>query len=66
VIQEHGSLTQEELAEVLCESQDKSRGRTERLTALGLIELDPEHPGLRVKPEAQRFVNDLLRRANLT
>jgi hypothetical protein len=65
-IQEHGSLTQEELAEVLCESPDKSRGRTERLTALGLIELDPEHPGLRVKPEAQRFVNDLLRRANLT
>jgi hypothetical protein len=66
VIQEHGSLTQEELAEVLCESEDKSRGRTERLTALGLIEVDPEHPGLRVKPEAQRFVNDLLRRANLT
>jgi hypothetical protein len=66
VIQEHGSLTQEELAEVLCEPQDKSRGRTEHLTALGLIELDPEHPGLRVRPEAQRFVNDLLRRANLT
>jgi len=65
-IQEHGSLTQEELAEVLCESPDKSRGRTERLTALGLIEADPEHPGLRVRPEAQRFVNDLLRRANLT
>jgi hypothetical protein len=65
-IQEHGSLTREELAEVLCEPQDKSRGRTERLTALGLIEPDPEHPGLRVKPEAQRFVNDLLRRANLT
>jgi hypothetical protein len=65
VIQEHGSLTQEELAEVLCEGQDKSRGRTERLTALGLIEADPEHLGLRVKPEAQRFVNDLLRRANL-
>jgi AAA ATPase domain len=66
VIQEHGSLTREELAEVLCEPQDKSRGRTERLIALGLIESDPEHPGLRVKPEAQRFVNDLLRRANLT
>jgi len=66
VIQEHGSLTQEELAEVLCEPQNASRGRTERLTALGLIERDPEHPGPRVKPEAQRFVNDLLRRANLT
>ena len=38
VIQEHGSLTREELAEVLCEPQNVSRGRTERLTALGLIE----------------------------
>jgi hypothetical protein len=66
VIQEHGSLTEEELAEVVCEPQSASRGRTERLTALGLIERDPEHPGLRVRPEAQRFVNDLLRRANLT
>jgi AAA ATPase domain len=66
VIQERGSLTREELAEVLCEPQNKSRGRTERLTALGLIERDPDHPGLRVRPDAQRFVNDLLRRANLT
>jgi hypothetical protein len=38
----------------------------ERLSALGLIEPDPEHPGLRVRPEAQRFANDLLRRVNLT
>jgi hypothetical protein len=66
VIQEHGSLTQDELAEVLCEPPNLSRGQTERLTALGLLERDPEHPGLRVRPEAQRFVNDLLRRANLT
>jgi hypothetical protein len=66
VVQEHGSLTQEELAEVLCEPPDTSRGRTERLSALGLIEPDPYHPGLRIRPEAQRFVNDLLRRANLT
>jgi hypothetical protein len=66
VVQEHGSLTQEELAEVLCEPLDASRGRIERLSALGLIEPDPYHPGLRVRPEAQRFVNDLLRRANLT
>jgi hypothetical protein len=38
----------------------------ERLSALGLVERDPDHPGSRVRPEAQRFVNDLLRRANLT
>lgn len=66
VIQEHGSLTQDELAEVLCEDPRTSRSRMERLWALGLIEADPEHLGLRVRPEAQRFANDLLRRANLT
>jgi AAA ATPase domain len=66
VIQEHGSLTPNEAAEVLCEKRDHSSIRMERLTALGLIEPDPEHPGLRVNPEAQRFVNDLLRRTNLT
>jgi hypothetical protein len=66
VIQQHGSLTQDELAGVLCEAPERSRSRMERLTALGLVERDPEHPGLRLNPEAQRFVNDLLRRANLT
>jgi hypothetical protein len=66
VVQEHGSLTQEELADVLCEPLDASRGRIERLSVLGLIEPDPCHPGLRIRPEAQRFVNDLLRRSNLT
>ena len=66
LIQEHGSLTREELAEALSEPEHASRERIERLSALGLIEPDPEHPGLRVRPEAQRFVNDLLRRANLT
>jgi hypothetical protein len=66
VVQEHGSLTEHELAEVLCESRDHSRSRMERLSALGLLEADPEHPGLRVNPEAQRFVNNLLRGTNLT
>jgi hypothetical protein len=65
-VQEHGSLTQNELAEVLSEKGDHSYSRMERLSALGLIERDPDHPGLRVIPEAQRFVNDLLRRTNLT
>jgi AAA ATPase domain len=66
LIQEHGSLTEDELAEVLCEPFAVSRGRLERLTAMGLVEHDPDHPGTRIRPEAQRFVNDLLRRANLT
>lgn len=66
VIQEHGSLTEAELAEVLCESREHSRSRMERLSALGLLDPDHEHPGLRVNPEAQRFVNNLLRGTNLT
>ena len=66
LVQEHGSLTEDELAEVLCESRDYSRSRMERLSALGLLENDPDHPGLRVNPEAQRFVNNLLRGTNLT
>lgn len=65
IIQEHGSLTCEEVALVLCEDLDVSRGRMDRLVTLGLIEKDPEHPGLRVRPEAQRFTNDALRRVNL-
>jgi hypothetical protein len=64
-IQEHGSLTQREVAEILHENEDVSRTRLDRLFALGLVEPDPEHPGLRVKPEASRFTNDVLRRVNL-
>ncbi len=64
-IQEHGSVTQCEVAEILCENEEASGSRLDRMLALGLIERDPEHPGLRVKPEATRFVNDVLRRVNL-
>jgi hypothetical protein len=64
-IQEHGSVTEREVGEILCESEEGSRSRLDRMLALGLIEHDPEHPGMRVKPEATRFVNDVLRRVNL-
>jgi len=65
VIQEHGSLTYVEAADVLYEDREVSRTRMERLAALGLIEADPEHPGLRVRPEAYRFTSDVLERVNL-
>ena len=64
-IQEHGSLTESELAEVLCADEDAICSRLDRLSALGLIEGDPDHFGWRVRPEAQRFTSDLLRRVNL-
>ena len=65
IIQEHGSLTHEEAADVLYEDPETSRTRMDRLRALGLIENDPEHPGLRVRPEAYRFTSDALERVNL-
>jgi hypothetical protein len=64
-IQEHGSLTPREVSEVLFEPEEASRMRMDRLIALGLVEQDPEHIGLRVRPDATRFVNDMLRRVNL-
>jgi hypothetical protein len=64
-IQQHGSLTAEELSLVLLEPASSSRLRLERLAALDLVAPDPDHVGLRVRPEAQLFVNDLLQRLNM-
>jgi hypothetical protein len=64
-IQQHGSLTADELSRVLLEPCHLSRLRLERLAALDIVAPDPEHQGLRVRPEAQLFVNDLLQRVNL-
>lgn len=66
IIQEHGSLEYGEMSDVLCEDSEASRARMDRLTTLGLVDKDPEHPGFRVRPEAHRFVNAALRRVNLT
>jgi AAA ATPase domain len=66
VIKQHGSLTHEEVSDVLCEDIGAIRSRMDRLSALGLIEKDPEHSGLRVRPEAHRFTSVALRRVNLT
>jgi hypothetical protein len=65
-IQEHGSLEYWEMAEVLCEEIEASVARMDRLVTLGLVDKDPEHQGFRVRPEAHRFVNAVLRRVNLT
>lgn len=66
VIQEHGSLEYEEMAEVLCEEVEASQARINRLMALGLVDKDLDHPGFRVCPEAHRFASAALRRVNLT
>jgi hypothetical protein len=62
---QHGSLECEELARVLMEPVEASRLRMNRLAALDIVAPDPDHRGMRVRPEAQLFVNDLLQRVNL-
>ena len=64
-ILQHGSLTETELAEVLCEKVEVSRLRLDRLRALEILEPDPVHPGVRINAEARRFVLDTLLRVNL-
>lgn len=63
---QHGSITPAELARILAEPEAVSRLRIQRLSAMGLLEPDPEHPGLRVEPEALRFVAEVLQSVNLS
>ncbi len=64
-ILQHASLTAEELAEVFSIGIEEARGRLERLQALEILESEPACPGLRVCPQAGRFVRDALARQNL-
>ncbi len=64
---QHSSLTPDELAEVLILTADEARLRLERLEALEILEPEPEpaFAGLRVRPQAERFVREALSRQNL-
>jgi hypothetical protein len=62
---QHASLTAEESAEVLGIDIEEARCRLERLLALEVLEPEPACPGLRVRPQAGRFVRDALARQNL-
>lgn len=64
-ILQHGSLTAEELAEVFRIELREANPRLERLLALEILEPEPNGPGLRVRPQAGRFVRDALARQNL-
>lgn len=64
-ILQHASLTAEELADVFSVGIEEARGRLERLMALEILELEPACPGQRVRPQAGRFVRDVLARQNL-
>lgn len=61
----HGSLDAESLAGILGETAAASQVRLGRLAALGITGDDPDHPGIRILPEAQHFATSTLKSANL-
>jgi hypothetical protein len=64
-ILQHGGMTGEEHARVMTTTLEASRRRLERLEGLEILEPEPSCPGLRIRPEAGRFVRDVLHRQNL-
>lgn len=64
-ILQHSSLTADEVAEIFNTSGDDARRRLEPLVALGVLEPEPASLGLRISPQAGRFVRDALNNRNL-
>jgi hypothetical protein len=64
-VEQHGSLTVSELAAVLCEPEQASRLRIDRLTRMGLLEQDSECAEFRIRQEAHHMVEELLHSVNL-
>jgi hypothetical protein len=64
-LEQHGSLTVSELATVLFESEQVSHTRLDRLTRMGILEWAPEVSEVRIRPQAQRTIEELLESVNL-
>lgn len=64
-VMQHGSLTPEEFGVIFQKSPAASRAQLDELLAREIIEPDPGRPGLRVRPEAMRVVQEALYRRNL-
>lgn len=64
-ILQHGSLTPDELTQVLAMSREESVRQLERLQLLEVLEPEPDGPGVRVRPEAGRLVRETLSHRNL-
>ncbi|MEP7273642.1 MAG: hypothetical protein ABI882_19245, partial [Acidobacteriota bacterium] len=64
-ILQHGSLMPEEHAVIFQKSLPASRARIDELLAREILEPDPNRPGLRVRPEALRVVQEAMYRRNL-
>jgi hypothetical protein len=64
-IRQHGSLTAEDLSEVLLRDLEMCRVLLDRLQVMGVLEPDPNRTGFRIRPEGQHFVTEVLLRVNL-
>jgi hypothetical protein len=64
-ILQHGSLTADELAQVLAINREDSVRQLDRLGLLEVLEPEPASPGVRIRPEAGRLVRETLNRRNL-
>jgi AAA ATPase domain len=64
-ILQHGSLTDRDHSEIFECPIEESRMELERLAGLECLEPEPASPGLRIRPEAGRFVHMALHRLNL-
>jgi hypothetical protein len=64
-IAQHGSLTPEEVAEILDIGLASSRRRLDRLQDMDVIEVEEARPGLRIRPQATGFALEILRNRNL-
>ena len=64
-ILQHGSLTPEEHSQVFNTSPEASTSQLDELVSRELLEDDPVHIGLRIRPEAMPVVKEALFRRNL-
>lgn len=64
-ILQHGSLTLEEHSQIFETALEASAGQLEELVSRELLEDDPIHIGLRIRPEAMPVVKEALFRRNL-
>jgi hypothetical protein len=62
---QHGGLTESELSQVFSISSHTSEGRIARLLDLEILEPEPCFAGFRVRPQAWRFVREVLHGRNL-
>ena len=62
---QHGSLTADELAQIISQPTEICQAQLDELVSRELIHPDPRYPGLRIRPEAAPIVRAVLYQKNL-